>query len=265
MKKGLKKAFKLMMNSLKNIINKQEIINPGKETDSLFATEKNIEMNANSELAQLFKSHGFSIEKQNGKLMVKTANEIFIESRLNQTQLENVCQSRLDVIIGLPNGQTIIESFGDIGENSENAKNKNVQNFALNSFHVISAFINEVKNDNQITYEEWEADENEWEVFIGNFGIRATTNKPIIIPEELFDLMMTLIKQTVNKENDYYWVRLFVAQFNNEISAIEFLINNHSFEPGKLTLSKLPWDLRDDFYSIRNFMMIKKKAAQIKG
>ncbi len=218
-------------------------------------------MNANKEIELLFSNHGFSIDENNGKLFVNTENKISIESRLNQRENENGYTSRLDVRIELPNGQAIIESFGDIGENSENAKNKNIQNFALNSFHVISACLNNNKEDEQITFEEWKVDESEWDVYIGNFGMKGSTNEPVEVPSGLFDLIEKLIKDNIKKENEYYWARFFFAQFKNEISAIEFLVNNETFEEGRLHLSKLPWGLRDEFYSVRNFLIIKKKTA----
>lgn len=222
-------------------------------------------MNANKEIELLFKNHNLSIEEENGKLFVNSENKIAIDSRISQKEHENGWTSRLDVRIELPNGQAILESFGDIGDDSETAKNKNIQNFALNSFHTIAAYIYDDKEDEQITYETWHVDENEWEVFIGNFGMKNSTNEPVEIPEKLFDLIEILIKQNLNQATDYYWARFFFAQYDQEISSIEFLINNESYEEGQMELSKLPWELRDEYYSIRNFIIVKKKAAHNKS
>ena len=99
-------------------------------------------MDANEEIGLLFKNHNFSINKEDRIIYINSETRISIESRISQNERKGGCTSRLDIRIELPNGQAIIESFGDLGNNKENAKRKNIQNFAFNSFHVIAACIN---------------------------------------------------------------------------------------------------------------------------
>jgi len=216
-------------------------------------------MNANPEIEQLLKNHNYPVEKNNEGLLAYFNEKVLIKSNLVQSVLENGCTSRLDVSIELPNGLAILESFGDFGGNEEEAKLANLNNFALNAFHVITACLNDKKEDDQITFEEWTFSGVEWEVYIGDFGLKNMSGEPISMPVNLFETIEIAIKKN-NFQQDYCWVRFFFAQYHNQISAIELLINNELNQEGVNDLSLLPWELTDEFYSIRNFLMMKKKV-----
>lgn len=215
-------------------------------------------MKANKEIEFLLKKHDYPVNEIEGKLEVQLKNKIIIDTQLTQRLESSYCSSRMDVNIQLPDNQLIIESFGDAGKDSEDAKIKNLQNFAFNSFHVITACMNEEKEDKQIGYEEWNIDGVDWEVFIGNFGIKGVIGD-VMDFSELFNRVEKLVKGNIDNEKEYHWVRFFAAQYNNEISAIEFLVNNEYREEEQMELENFPWELRDEYYSIRNFMVLKKK------
>lgn len=217
-------------------------------------------MTANREIALLLRNHNFSVKQEQEKLLVALKNEIVIRSLWDHRTHQNGCTSMLNIKIDLPNGQSIIESFGDIGEQIEEAKSRNIQNFARNSLHVITACLNEEKDNEQITYEEWEIDGVLWEVFLGNFGMKSAADRAIGIPGNLFEEIEKSIRKSIDQEKDYCWARFFFAQFDSEIAEIEFLINNQNNEEVRTNLSKLSWEMTEEFYSIRNVLMLRKKA-----
>ena len=219
-------------------------------------------MNANTELEALFKNHNFSATKRDDLLILNLEKEVTIESRLNQREHEKGCTSQLDVSVKLPNGQAIVESFGDLGENKQDAKIKNIQNFALNSFHPITACLTNNKEDKQVTIETWTINHFNWYTFIGNFCMKGLSSESVSIPKELFPSIEHLLRRHIHDGQDYFWGRFFLGQFHQKVSNIEFLVNNENHKAGQSVLSNLPWELMDDFYSIRMFVILKKSQNQ---
>ena len=215
-------------------------------------------MNINSEVVKLLNHHGYKVTYVDEKILIHFKEDIGFDSRVTIThRYENACTSRLDVKFTLPNGQVLFEAFGDMGKNEKEAKINNIKNFIANSFHVILSCLNEDKEDEQIVYENWQVGGQNWDVYIGNFATKTNIDVPINIPENLFQHVEDTI---CNCElvHEYHWVRVFVAQDSNEISAVEFLINNEENQEGKDLISKLSWEKKDEYYSIRNFLMMRK-------
>lgn len=215
----------------------------------------------NDLLEELFKNHQHEVEyvRYTRAFKVKLKNTIVVDSRVTQQSIqEEDISSRLDVKIDLPNEQSIIESFGDVAGSSEDAILKNLDNFVKTSYHPITACLDANREDSNIVFYEWEINGTVWKVFIGDLGMKVGLNKPINLPKRLFAVIEKIIKEQELTEN-YNWFRFFAFQMNNEIQDIEFLMNNEPKSEGLDELHNLDWELRDSFYSIRNFIILKKE------
>ncbi|MXP05829.1 MULTISPECIES: DUF6348 family protein [unclassified Apibacter] len=169
-------------------------------------------------------------------------------------EYENGAGIRLDITLLLANKKTISESYLGIGKNKISAIQNAFQNFVANSFHVFLSAFWQITNDDQIGIEEWEIKGNKWKVYIGNFGCKGDFN----IPENLFKIIEEQIQEE-NLEEDLYWLRIYYANVNSREIMIETLKNNEVWPEMENKLKTVAWDNSDKFYSLRNFIILKRK------
>lgn len=169
-------------------------------------------------------------------------------------EYENGAGIRLDITLLLASKKTITESYLGIGKNKISAIQNAFQNFVANSFHVLLSAFWQITNDDQIGIEEWEIKGKKWKVYIGNFGCKGDFN----IPENLFKIIEEQIQEE-NLEEDLYWLRIYYANVNNRDIMIETLKNNEAWPEMENKLKTITWDSSDKFYSLRNFIILKRK------
>ncbi|QII70330.1 hypothetical protein G8C41_05665 [Apibacter sp. B3706] len=169
-------------------------------------------------------------------------------------EYENGAGIRLDITLLLASKKTISESYLGIGKNKISAIQNAFQNFVTNSFHVLLSAFWQITNDDQIGIEEWEIKGKKWKVYIGNFGCKGDFN----IPENLFKIIEEQIQEE-NLEEDLYWLRIYYANVNSREIMIETLKNNEVWPEMENKLKTVAWDSSDKFYSLRNFIILKRK------
>lgn len=169
-------------------------------------------------------------------------------------EYENGAGIRLDITLLLASKKTISESYLGIGKNKISAIQNAFQNFVTNSFHVLLSAFWQITNDDQIGIEEWEIKGKKWKVYIGNFGCKGDFN----IPENLFKIIEEQIQEE-NLEEDLYWLRIYYANVNSQEIMIETLKNNEVWPEMENKLKTVAWDNSDKFYSLRNFIILKRK------
>ena len=169
-------------------------------------------------------------------------------------EYENGVSIRLDITLLLQNKKAISESFLGIGKDKYSAIQNAFQNFVANSFHVFLAAFWQINNDEQIGIEEWNINGDLWNVYIGNFGCKGDFN----IPENLFKTIEEQIQEE-NLEEDIYWLRIYYANINDKEIMIETLKNNEVWPEMEKKLRYVSWAPSDKFYSLRNFIILKRK------
>lgn len=169
-------------------------------------------------------------------------------------EYENGAGIRLDITLLLANKKIISESYLGIGKNKISAIQNAFQNFVTNSFHVFLSAFWKITNDDQIGIEEWEIKGNKWKVYIGNFVCKGDFN----IPENLFKIIEEQIQEE-DLEEDLYWLRIYYANVNSREIMIETLKNNEVWQEMENKLKTVAWDSSDKFYSLRNFIILKRK------
>jgi hypothetical protein len=163
----------------------------------------------------------------------------------------------LEVDVLLEDERIINECFAGIGS-GRSGINDALQNFCVNSFHVLLASLWGLNDPDQVITECWKFDGKEYTAFIGNFGTRGSGEVNAEIPEGLFEV----IEKTIKSEplnGDLSWFRCFFCDVSGE-QTFEALKNNEVWESGLSALKSLPWVKTNGYYSVRNFLILKENA-----
>ncbi|MFX0061603.1 MAG: DUF6348 family protein [Candidatus Hermodarchaeota archaeon] len=207
-------------------------------------------------LKEIFEEHGIQTQIQNDWLIFQNKNIKINGEIVSETKYENFFSVQLDVRLQIDPNKTIIESFGGIGQDKDEAILSAQQNFAVNSFHVfLAAFFD--PNDDHVTKEIWSIRGKKKRVIIGNIGIRGeipTENNVHVSWFEKFEKKI----QMENLEQGIHWIRLYFAQMNNEQLECEVLLDNAHWEKMQKEMAAIDWPKSNNFFSVRIFIIIQE-------
>lgn len=225
------------------------------------------ELNLNKELNDLFLSHWYESEIQweyvipNFKEKVKFRTWAYpIEKKYQDW--DKYIQSRFDVWITVWNNKEIYEAFWDIWDDLSQVLKRNLTNFTNNSIHPIISAFNDLEEDDYTLKKNWTFWWSDWNTYIWNYWVKWTESW-LNLPENLMDKLQMAI-ESFDLNWDYHFVRFYYAQQNNEDMMIEFMIDNENKEDiEKVFLEKwndlkIDFEHKEWFYSVRNFMILKK-------
>ncbi|HEX8429421.1 DUF6348 family protein [Hymenobacter sp.] len=207
-------------------------------------------------LQDLFIQHGVGIIPLEQRALLLTKRLALLQGHITQQQYPNGITSRLDVQVTIKD-RTIIECFGDIGDTAEAATQSNLRNFAHNSLHVLIGALQSTEEEEQISIEQWQIGAQQWKVYGGNYGIKSSAGKAVQIPDKLFTHIERII-QALPLTEEYHWFRFFVCCIDNQISQLEFLVDNKIYAEATQELTALDWHQTPEFYSIRLFIVLQK-------
>jgi hypothetical protein len=211
----------------------------------------------NNYILELFNNHGVTCKKENKSIIFDNKPQYKAEARIvNEIDNEQLIV-QLDFKFYLNHDQIITESFAGFGNTKNDAINFALQNFTLNSFHVILGTFFDKKDDN-ITIEEWEIDNRIYKAFLGNIGVLGN------FEQNNFDIgtWSKQIKQIILKtklKNNLNWIRFYYAQLDNKPMQYEALLNNEISNEFLEGMKKIKMPSLDNFYSTRLFMILIKK------
>jgi len=223
-----------------------------------------LEIDLNPEFADLLKNHGIDVDITDGFINTDLPDNLKFRARTVYEEVNESISSRLDVMAKTNKGEEIYESCGDYGATIEEAVNNNFQNFSASSLHPLLAALGciDPHTYDQITIEDWEINGKVWTAYIGNLvpKILADRKNTIAPPSEFYDSFERGIKaqQLINR---LHWFRGYYSQLDNEITNREFLMDNELVSETDIIFSALPILPNVRFYSCRNFIILKDKAA----
>ena len=168
---------------------------------------------------------------------------------------------QIDIHILLPN-QTIIESFVAHASSVEEAMAEAFAQFEVNVLHVlIGAFWENAKQvDNGIGFEEWTINGHRWQAVVGNYGYKGDLPIEEIVLDEMFDTIKDEL-ECLPLDKDIYALRSVYTNVGNGQKVSEALLNNEEFPTLETAISKLPWREVDEYYSVRNLILLMKLEA----
>lgn len=209
-------------------------------------------------LEELLQAHGLNTNRYADWVLVDNAMPAIGASIVRERKTENGFIVQLDVEVAIGEDQVIVESFGGMGVDKEEATANAFKNFVTNDFHVLLAAFWDDAHDHQVEIDQWEIHGLRWRVIIGPYGIRSAGG--LDEPEDLVVLVDSLIRQEPLDE-DLYWIRTFYSNMNAEQTIAEALLNNEVWETAQEAISKLPWPPSDTFYSVRHFLIMQRKPS----
>ena len=217
--------------------------------------KKDEDLKVNTQISELLNAHGYKSTIVDNKIVPDFKERVEIESWITPTVSNNGVQTRLDVGVKFDNGQELFEAFGDVGVDLNNAIKNNLENFSRCTLHVLTGALNDTVD--HIERERWDISGDLYDVYIGDFNMKSTNDFQPQFPQELFpQIEKSITAYRLNEK--YYFVRFFFAQMNYEVIATEFMINNVNLPEQEEKLRNLDWEGSDEFYSVRNFIILKK-------
>lgn len=224
-----------------------------------------LEIDLNPQFAELLTHHGISVDITDEFIKTDLPDNVKFRARTVYQEINKNISSRLDVMARTEKGEDIYESCGDYGTTIEEAVQNNFQNFSASSLHPLLAALGciDPHTYDQITIEEWDINGKFWKAYIGNLvpKILSDRHNTITPPSEFFDSFERGIKAQ-KLTNRLHWFRGYYSQLDNEITNREFLMDNELVPETDMIFSTLPILPNVRFYSCRNFIILKNKAAE---
>ncbi|QDV15435.1 hypothetical protein Pan153_00490 [Gimesia panareensis] len=209
----------------------------------------------NSLILQLLEQHGIDAREENGWI-VSEAHPPVCGAVVNETQpTPDIISTQIDIYLKVEPNRILVESFGGFGTNLDEAIADGIQNFVVNTFHVLlSAFY--LEKDDQTVIEEWKINDIPRRVIIGQIGMRGTPPEEEQGAPEWFQNLENKIKAT-SLPAGTHWIRCYYAQMENRPVALELLLDNQPWEEVRSEMEKIDWPESEEFFSLRVFLVIQ--------
>ncbi|MEO0973851.1 MAG: DUF6348 family protein [Pseudomonadota bacterium] len=163
---------------------------------------------------------------------------------------------RLDVEVLFEDGRAIIECFAGVGGGNEGIRDA-LQSFSANSLHVLMAALWGHHDETQVDAEQWHIQGRDYTAYIGGFGLRGTSDTEATVPDGLFTAIEAAIKGA-DLSADIHWFRHFFCNVAND-QIFEALFDNKEWSAGLDALKSLAWAPSEEYYSVRNFLVLRAK------
>lgn len=191
-------------------------------------------------------------EQENGKLNIDFAVPIQLDTSIEVvSEQEDAVLTRLEVRTELPDGRILTENYGDVGDDFEQAMQRNWESFQSSSLPVLIQAFNQTEYYDLV----WELHGQRYQVYTGDLVMKAESERPQMIEPEVFfnALVASLSDYTIGKR--IHFLSFYLQQDKNEIQALELVLDNERLKYTEEDLLELGWQKREDFYSIRLFMV----------
>lgn len=162
--------------------------------------------------------------------------------------------TRFDAIVELPDGRQMMESFVGRGDSPQEATGEAYGRFLQGAFHVILAALLGHRCE-QVEGTSLMIGGMKRVVLDCGAQIRSgtpTDGREILSWHELYEDNLKLAELSPAM----HWYRIFVAQNQGRIISKECLLDNEPWEHGMRWIDAHAWPMKDDFYSVRMFVMI---------
>lgn len=223
---------------------------------------KLLETDINEQLLAILAQFDLSPKKQEDFYFVDNKFPGITAQVFEMERFEKSVLIQLDVHILLPD-QLIVESFVGNAVSVEEAILEALEQFQVNVLHLlIAAFWEDGKKiDNGIGSEHWEINGEHWQAMVGNYGYQGNAPIDEVLPEELFETIAKEIKAQP-LEKDIYAIRTVYTNVGDGRKVTETLMNNEPFESLENAVSSLPWKEKDEFYTVRNLILVMKLVQE---
>jgi len=209
-------------------------------------------------LRDFFVAHGFAATITQDQVHVE--NYPYTLSGAVVRNLENPVGRtvQLDIYFHIGPGQLLVESFAGLGETTEKALESALRNVVTQLSHVLLvAFFD--YSDPDTEQETWQINGQTRTISIGHIGVMGLggnisspidENRPW--PQEYIDLI-----RKSDLPPGTHWIRLYYAQQERKPAVFELLLDNEPWQELLPAVTRLPFPPRQEFYSIRLFLVVQ--------
>lgn len=209
-------------------------------------------------LARIFQRHGVELLAHDEWLL---HGGTFPALRASWQERPDGRSGRLDVEIIAGPGRLMRESFPGAGAGEAGCMDA-LQQFIINDLHVLLAAFWNIQRPEEVTVEHWEIAGQPFTAYIGGFGIRSAAEGALEIPPQAFVAVESALRKT-DLPQPLHWARLFHCNINAAESVREVLLDNEPWAEGEAALAAVAWPVREHFYSVRNFIVLKGPEPEI--
>ncbi len=209
-------------------------------------------------LASLLTAHGieFHTEKEwvapNGQLPAMRATLYPRES-----------SGQLDVDVLLESRELLKESFAGLATGDAGIRDA-FHNFCANSFHVLLAAFWDKIDPEQVTVATWQLGGRPYTAYIGNLGMRTMGESP---PPKVAEGYLESLENVITNSalvGEVLWFRNFFCDIQGD-RTFESMVNNEVWSEGVENLKSLPWEKSAQYYSVRNFLILRASGVSGSG
>lgn len=221
---------------------------------------KLLDININEQLVALLEKYDMDLGQTEEYFFVEG---LFPGIVAQAFEMENFGESvvvQVDITMLFPH-DSFVESFVAQAVSVQDAVDNIFEQFEATVLHTfIMAFWGKAsKVENGVGTDIWTLNGQRYEAVISNYGYRGYEAFDDIIPEvdSLFDVIKSSI-ESFPVTKDIYAVRTVYTNGSNGEQITEALISNEEFPVLQEAVSNLEWKVSDNFYSVRNLVLLMK-------
>ncbi|MCY1406452.1 hypothetical protein D3C76_421690 [compost metagenome] len=213
--------------------------------------------NITSQLKAALEAHSLGVAEHNGALSVEEgrleleANVFDHAATSTSSTVVLEVQARSDQLAGQP----IVECFAGVGESRDQAIADAFGKMLLGTFHVLIEGLTSHSCPEELAeIEHWQNDDSDWTVFSGPLLTMHSGDSTLNSTYPAFISQLTsLFVATVPPGP--HWVRVFLCAYDDQVQAVEVLLDNEPWEQGQSLLAAQSWSCTPDYQSIRHFIL----------
>jgi hypothetical protein len=157
--------------------------------------------------------------------------------------------------VRLPDGREIIEFVAGTGNSPEAAEKDSKLNFLLSTFHVVyRAFMNPA--DPHQAQERVSINGEPRVMLMGDSMTRtgSTNSSPDMFP---LRSQFREVLSPLTLSPGAHWIKIVYAQHNSNVMACSVSLDNGENAALTQTVRKLPWPVQQEFYLVKQFIVVK--------
>lgn len=207
---------------------------------------------------QLLEAHDIAAHA-NGDWIAIQGSEVLTQWKLASEREVQAGQwsVQLDTLWVLADRRLLVESVAGIGPSRSAATVDALDNFSKSSFHVLLRALLDAPCDHAQPAESWEISGTPRMVFPSDLVSRGNFPQDAIeAVQDWCDLVVKEIQKS-SLPNGTHWIRVYMAQMNDQVMQLEVLLDNEPWHEIKPRLIQIKPPKQKDFYSIRLFWVIR--------
>jgi len=202
-------------------------------------------------------AHGATniVEDRSGVGVAGNATRLRVSRYGSEKHQNGGVTAELEFRVRLPGGHEIIEYVAGAGDSLENAEKDAKMNFVLTTFHVIyGGFMNPA--DPHQTAEKVIIGGKQRVLVMGDMMTRSASTNSSPDLSQLRSAFREMLSP-VNLSPEPHWLKIVYAQHRSQVVNCAVTLDNRDDAGLTETARKMPWPAQDEFYIMKQFMVIK--------